>query len=41
MTNQEYREFLINSIMEWTNKFTVEDLRKKSIRALEIIYDNA
>lgn len=42
MNNQEYREFLINHILEWqkTEKFNREDLAKMSIRALEIIFDN-
>ncbi len=42
MTNKEYREFLINSILEFqtSNQFTKETLEKKPIRVLERIYDN-
>ncbi len=42
MNNQEYKQFLINNILEWQNQqqFKREDLEKMSIRALEIIFDN-
>lgn len=42
MTNKEYREMLINGILDYQTKgqFTEEELRNKSIRTLEIIYDN-
>lgn len=42
MDNQKYREFLINHILEWQKpgQFSREDLEKKSIRELEIIFDN-
>ena len=42
MTNKESREMLINGILDYQIKgqFTEEELRKKSIRTLEIIYDN-
>ena len=42
MTNAEYREMLINNILEWQtdNQFTREQLEKKSIRVLERIHDN-
>lgn len=42
MTNKEYKEMLINDILKWQtqNKFTKEELNKKPIRVLEIIYDN-
>lgn len=42
MTNKEYKEMLINNIMEWQtrNQFTREQLEKKTIMALEIIHDN-
>ena len=42
MNNKEYREMLINGILEYQTKeqFTKEELDKKSIRTLEIIYDN-
>lgn len=42
MTNAEYKEFLINGILEFQTKeqFTIDELRKKSIRVLEKIYDN-
>lgn len=42
MTATEYKDFLIDGIMEYQTKgqFTREELEKKSIRALEIIYDN-
>ena len=42
MTNKEYKEMLINGILDYQTKgqFTEEELRKKPIRTLEIIYDN-
>lgn len=42
MNNQEYKQFLINNILEWQkqSKFSREDLEKMSIRALEMIHDN-
>ncbi len=42
MNNQEYKQFLINNILEWQiqQQFKREDLEKMSIRALEIIHDN-
>ena len=42
MTNAEYREMLINNILEWqtNNQFTREELEKKTIRVLERIHDN-
>lgn len=42
MTNKEYKEMLINNIMEWQtrNQFARKQLEKKTIRALEIIHDN-
>lgn len=42
MTNKEYKEMLINGILDYQTKgqFTEEELNKKSIRTLEIIYDN-
>ena len=42
MTTAEYRRFLIDGILDFQtrNQFTREDLLKKTIRALEIIYDN-
>ena len=42
MTNKEYREMLIKGILDFQskNQFTREDLESRSIRALEIIYDN-
>lgn len=42
MTNKEYKEMLINNILDWQtkNQFTKEQLQKKTIRALEIIHDN-
>lgn len=42
MSNREYKEMLISHILEWQTKeqFTKEQLEKKSIRMLEIIYDN-
>ena len=42
MTNKEYKEMLINNILEWqtNNQFTREELEKKPIRVLERIHDN-
>ena len=42
MTNKEYRDFLINGILEFqsNNQFTKDELLKKSIRVLEKIFDN-
>lgn len=42
MTNAEYKEMLISDILEWQtrNQYTREELERKSIRALERIYDN-
>lgn len=42
MTNKEYIEMLIRGILNYQTKcqFTEEELRKKSIRILELIYDN-
>lgn len=41
MTTIEYKQFLINGIIEWAgDRFTREELEKKSIRALERIFDN-
>ena len=42
MTNKEYKDMLIEDILlrQTRNQFTEEYLRKKSIRVLEIIYDN-
>ena len=42
MKNTEYKEMLINNILEWqtNNQFTREELEKKSIRVLERIHDN-
>ena len=41
MTNVEYKEMLITDILKWQtrNQYTREELQKKSIRALERIYD--
>ena len=41
MTNAEYKEMLINEILKWQTRgqYTREQLRKKSIRVLEKIYD--
>lgn len=35
MTNKEYKEMLINNILDWQtkNQFTKEQLQKKTIRA--------
>lgn len=37
-----YKKMLINGILEYQthNQFTYKELVKKSIRSLEIIYDN-
>ena len=42
MTNKEYRQMLIDGILDYQTKgqFTREQLEKKPIRTLEIIYDN-
>lgn len=42
MEIKDYRKFLIDGILEYQSsaKFTKEILQKKSIRALEIIFDN-
>lgn len=42
MTNKEYKEMLINNILEWqtNNQFTKEELEQKNIRTLERIHDN-
>lgn len=42
MTNKEYKEMLINNILEWqkNNQFTREELMQKPIRVLERIHDN-
>lgn len=42
MTTAEYKQMLIEDILEWQtrNQYTREQLQKKSIRALERIYDN-
>ena len=41
MTNAEYREWLIEQIIvDSKYRFTQETLENKSIRSLEIIYDN-
>lgn len=42
MDLREYREMLIKNILEFQTRgqFTEEQLKKKSIRALEIIHDN-
>lgn len=42
MTNQEYRKFLIDFILEVQKEcnHTREQLEKRSIRVLEIIFDN-
>ena len=39
MTEKEYRDFMIKEIMERTNRYTLDELKKKSTKALEIIYD--
>ena len=42
MTNLEYKKMLIDGILEFQtrNQWTREKLNEKSIRVLEIIYDN-
>lgn len=42
MTNAEYRMWLIEEILkdDEKNRFDEETLHKKSIRSLEIIFDN-
>lgn len=42
MNNKEYKEMLINDILERQThgQFTKQELKHKSIRVLEIIYDN-
>ena len=42
MTTKEYKEFLIDGILEFQtrNQFTREELQSKAVRALETIYDN-
>ena len=42
MTTKEYKEMLINNILEWqkNNQFTREELEQKPIRVLERIHDN-
>ncbi len=42
MDNAEYRKMLIDGILEFQTQeqFTKEELQKKSIRVLEIIFDN-
>ena len=42
MNMKEYKEMLIKNILEWQTRgqFTEEQLRKKSVRTLETIYDN-
>lgn len=42
MTNSDYRRMLIDGILKYQTKeqFTKEELEKKPIRTLEIIYDN-
>jgi len=42
MTNKNYKSMLIDGIMEFQtkNQWTRDRLMKKSIRSLEIIYDN-
>ena len=39
---KEYKEMLINNILEWqtNNQFTKEELEQKNIRTLERIHDN-
>lgn len=41
MNAKEYKEFLIESILDFQtkNQFTKEDLEKKTIRTLERIHD--
>lgn len=41
MTQKEYRDFLIEEILEFAeDRFSREELEKRSIRSLERIYDN-
>lgn len=41
MTIAEYKQMLIKDILEWAgDRFTAEELEKKSIAILERIYDN-
>lgn len=42
MSNKEYKEMLINNILEWqtNNQFTRAELEQKPIRVLERIHDN-
>lgn len=41
MTTKEYKEFLIDGILEFAgDRFTREELEKKAVRTLERIYDN-
>ena len=42
MTNKEYKEMLINNILEWqtNNQFTREELENKPIRVVERIHGN-
>ena len=41
MTSKEYKEFLIENILEWAgDRFTREELEKKTIHSLERIFDN-
>lgn len=42
MNSAEYKELLIRNILLWQddNRFTREELEKKSIRVLEIIHDS-
>ena len=41
MNWKEYKEMLINDILEWAgDRFTRDELEKKTIQALERIYDN-
>lgn len=41
MTLKEYKEFLIDGILEFAgDRFTREELEKKTTRVLERIYDN-
>lgn len=40
MTEKEYKEFLIEGILEWAgHRFTREELEGKAIRVLEKIFD--
>ena len=42
MTNKDYKTMLIDGILDFQTKsqWTKDQLMKKDIRALEIIYDN-